>query len=123
MTIIFPTNKEDGISAKRGAHFGKANFYTAIVVEEGIVKDIIVHKNPGHTTGGCSNAVANIQALGADTLVVSGIGSEPLKKFLAVGIDVYFDNKNDIVEDALRDFLAGKTAKIDPNHSCASHDH
>ena len=30
-------------------------------------------------------------------------------------------DKNETVEDALRDFLAGKTAKIDPNHSCAHH--
>jgi len=121
MTIIFPTMKEDGLGAKRGAHFGKASFYTAITVEDGIVKDVLIHKNPGHATGGCANAVSNIQALGADTLVVSGIGGEPLKKFLAVGINVYFDDKNSIVEDALRDFLAGKTAKIDPNHSCDHH--
>ena len=121
MTIIFPTMKEDGLGAKRGAHFGKASFYTAIQVEDGIVKNVTVHKNPGHVTGGCANAVSNIQALGADTLVASGIGGEPLKKFLAVGIEVYFDDKNETVEDALRDFLAGKTAKIDPNHSCAHH--
>ncbi len=123
MTIIFPTMKEDGLGAKRGAHFGKANFYTAIKVEDGIVKDVIVHKNPGHVTGACANAVSNIQALGCDKLVVSGIGGEPLKKFIAVGIDVFYDDKNENVEDALRDFLAGKTAKIDPNHTCASHDH
>jgi|GEM_PF-4987206 len=54
-------------------------------------------------------------------LVVSGIGGDPLKKFLHVGIDVYFDDKNDTVEDALRDFLAGKTAKINPDHSCEHH--
>lgn len=121
MTIIFPTMKEDGLGAKRGAHFGKASFYTAVKVEDGIVKDVTVHKNPGHVTGGCANAVANIQALGADTLVVSGIGGEPLKKFLGVGIDVFFDDKNDNVEDALRDFIAGKTAKINPDHTCAHH--
>ena len=121
MTIIFPTMKDDGIAAKRGAHFGRANFYTAVVVEDGIVKDVSVQKNPGHNTGGCGDAVRNIQELGCNKLVVSGIGGEPLKKFLAVGIEVYFDDKNDTVEDALRDFLAGKTAKIDPNHSCSHH--
>lgn len=121
MTIVFPTMKDTGLGAKRGAHFGKANFYTVAVVEDGVVKDVVVHKNPGHVTGGCASAVANIQALGADTLVVSGIGGEPLKKFLAVGVEVYFDDKNETVEDALRDFLAGKTAKIDPNHSCSHH--
>lgn len=121
MTIIFPTMKDSGLSAKRGAHFGKANFYTAVDVIDGIVQEISVHKNPGHATGGCANAVANIQALGCDVLVVSGIGGEPLKKFLAVGIDVFFDDKSETVEDALRDFLAGKTAKINPNHSCAHH--
>ncbi|KFL35164.1 MULTISPECIES: NifB/NifX family molybdenum-iron cluster-binding protein [unclassified Sulfurospirillum] len=121
MTIIFPTMKEDGLGAKRGAHFGKATFYTAVDVMDGIVQEVSVHKNPGHVTGGCANAVANIQALGADTLVVSGIGGDPLKKFLHVGIDVYFDDKNDTVEDALRDFLAGKTAKINPDHSCEHH--
>lgn len=122
MTIIFPTMKGEGLEAKRGAHFGKASFYTAIKVEDGIVKDVIVHKNPGHVTGGCANAVENIQALGCDKLVVSGIGGEPLKKFLSVGIEIFFDDKNETVEDALRDFLAGKTPKIDPNHTCSHRD-
>lgn len=121
MTIVFPTMKDEGLTAKRGAHFGKATFYTAVVVEDGVVKEVKVYKNPGHVTGGCANAVANIQALGADTLVVSGIGGEPLKKFLAVNVAVYFDDKNDIVEEALSDFLAGKTVKIDPNHTCSHH--
>lgn len=121
MVIVFPTMKEEGLAAKRGAHFGKASFYTVVKVEEGIVKDISVHKNPGHVTGACADAVTNIQSLGADTLVVSGIGGEPLKKFLAVGIEVYFDDKHEILEDSLRAFIAGKIAKIDPNHSCSHH--
>jgi len=122
MMIVFPTMKEDGLKAKRGAHFGRANFYTLVNVADGMVKEVSVHKNPGHVTGGCADAVANIQSLGADKLVVSGIGGEPLKKFLAVGIDVFFDDKNENLEDSLHDFLAGKTAKIDPNHSC-NHKH
>ncbi|MBN1838964.1 MAG: NifB/NifX family molybdenum-iron cluster-binding protein [Campylobacterales bacterium] len=121
MIIVFPTTKDDGLSAKRGAHFGRANFYTVVNVEDGIVKDVSVHKNPGHVTGACQNAVTNIQSLGADVLIVGGIGGEPLKKFLALGIDVYFDDKNEILEDSLRAFLAGNVAKIDPNHTCSSH--
>ena len=118
MKIVFPTMKEDGLSAKRGAHFGRANFYTLVTVENGIVQEMSIHKNPGHVTGACNDAVTNIQSLGADVLVVSGIGGEPLKKFLAVGVDVYFDDKNEVLEDSLREFLAGNIAKIDPNHSC-----
>ncbi len=121
MIIVFPTMKEDGLSAKRGAHFGRANFYTVVNVEENIVKEITIHKNPGHVTGACADAVTNIQSLGADALIVSGIGGEPLKKFLAVGIDVYFDDKNEVLEDSLRAFLAGNVAKIDPNHTCSHH--
>jgi predicted Fe-Mo cluster-binding NifX family protein len=121
MVIIFPTMKDEGLNSKRGAHFGKATFYTAVSVENGAVKEVKVHKNPGHVTGGCANAVANIQALGADTLVVSGIGGEPLKKFLAVNVAVYFDDKNETAEEALKDFLAGNTPKIDPNYTCSHH--
>ena len=119
MTIIFPTSKEDGLSAKRGAHFGKASYYTAVKVENNLVTEVIVHKNPGHSTGNCANAVANIQALGANAVIVAGIGASPLKKFLELGIDIYFDDKNATVEESLQDFLNGKTAKIDPNHSCS----
>ena len=82
MTIVFPTMKEDGLSAKRGAHFGKASFYTVVKVEEGIVKDMSIHKNPGHVTGACADAVTNIQSLGADTLIVSGIGAPIRPDFL-----------------------------------------
>ena len=121
MTIIFPTMKEEGLKAKRGAHFGRADFYTAVSVDNKTVTSVSVHKNPGHVTGVCADAVSNIQAIGGTALVVSGIGGEPLKKFLHVGIDVYFDDKNQTVESALNDFLEGKTLKIDPNHSCQHH--
>jgi predicted Fe-Mo cluster-binding NifX family protein len=44
-----------------------------------------------------------------------------LKKFFAVNVAVYFDDKNATVEEALKDFLAGNTPKIDPNHTCSHH--
>lgn len=121
MTLVFPTSKDDGLNAKRGAHFGKANFYTVVTLKDNAVASVAVHKNQGHTTGSCGNAVANIQALGADALIVGGIGGNPLKRFLEVGVDVYHDEKNATVQEALEDFLSGKTPKIDPNHTCTHH--
>jgi len=77
MRVVIPTSTPDGLLAKRGAHFGKAPFYVIVDIENKEVKEVDFVQNPGHTGGACGMAVANIQNLGAECLIVSGIGARP----------------------------------------------
>lgn len=120
--IVFPTNGQDGLLSKRGAHFGRANFYTVVEIDDrGEVADVAVVKNGGHAEGGCSNAVQNICDLGADALVVSGIGGSPLKGFMQRGLPVYFDNASGSVGESVSAFVQQRLQPMVPELSCSHH--
>jgi predicted Fe-Mo cluster-binding NifX family protein len=112
MRIIYPTNTNMGYLSPRGAHFGKANYYTIITLENEKIVDVEGVENPGHDAGGCGSAVSNIMSLNPDALVVSGIGSSPAKGFANAGLDVYHDTVSANVEESVKFFIEGKLKKV-----------
>ncbi|SFZ98607.1 dinitrogenase iron-molybdenum cofactor protein [hydrothermal vent metagenome] len=121
MRIIFPTDESNGYLSKRGAHFGKAKFYTIITLEEDKIVNVDVEANAGHAGGACGNAVANIMALKPDALVVGGIGGKPAAGFAEAGLDLYFDSTSPTVEKSLEMFIAGKLEKSSGQGTCSAH--
>ncbi|MBV5320816.1 MAG: NifB/NifX family molybdenum-iron cluster-binding protein [Sulfuricurvum sp.] len=120
--IVFPTNEHHGLLSKRDAHFGRANFYTVVDISpEGNIEDVIVVKNEGHKASGCGGAVENICVLGADALIVSGIGGSPLQGFTQKGLAVYHDNRSLNVEQSLKAFLSDQLTLMQPDMSCSHH--
>jgi len=118
MRVVFPTDESMGYLSKRGAHFGKAKFYTVITIEDKKIVD--VEAIPNDKNGGsCGNAVANIMALKPDALVVSGIGASPAEGFANAGLDVYFDQTSPIVEDSVKLFVENKLSKSMGEGSCS----
>jgi len=121
MRLVFPTNENEGYLSKRGAHFGKAKFYTIVTIEDGKIIDVEGIQNGGHNTGACSNAVTNIMNLNPDALIVGGIGGRPAQGFAEAGLDVYFDQTSPTVEDSLKAFLSNKLAKSAGQGTCSNH--
>ena len=121
MRIVFPTDENIGYLSKRGAHFGKAKFYTVITLKNGEMVDVEVQKNPGHSGGACGNAVTNIMSLHPDALVVSGIGSSPAEGFAKAGLDVYLDRESITVKESIDAFIAEKLEKITGQGTCSVH--
>ncbi|WP_457565006.1 NifB/NifX family molybdenum-iron cluster-binding protein [Caminibacter sp.] len=121
MRVVIPTSTPDGLLAKRGAHFGKAPFYVIVDIEDGEIKDVNFTQNPGHAGGACSNAVMNIKNLGADALIVAGIGGRPLMGFKEEGIKVYFDNISPTVEEAIKKLINEEIEEIKPENACGVH--
>ena len=111
MRLVFPTNENEGYLSKRGAHFGKAKYYTIVTIEDGAVVDVEGVKNGGHDSGACANAVTNIMSFKPDALIVGGIGSRPAQGFIDAGLDVYFDQTSPTVQDSLKEFLDNKLVK------------
>jgi predicted Fe-Mo cluster-binding NifX family protein len=119
MRIVFPTDENSGYLSKRGAHFGKAKFYTIITLENGKIVDVEGVVNAGHDTNACSNAIANIMSLKPDVLVVDGIGATPAEGFLKAGLDVYFDQESSTVEKSVARFSQGKLQKSNGDGTCS----
>ena len=120
MRLVFPTNDNIGYLSKRGAHFGKAKYYTVITLDNQNISDVEVIQNQGHS-GACSGAVKNIMRLNPDALVVSGIGANPARGFFEAGLDVYFDKNSPKVEDSIKLFIEGKLAKLENQGTCSAH--
>lgn len=121
MRLIFPTNENMGYLSKRGAHFGKAKFYTVITLANQEIFDVEVIKNPGHTSHSCGGAVQNILDLKPDALIVGGIGAKPAEGFYNAGLDVYFDKTSPKVQDSIKMFLDGKLEKLQNEGTCKAH--
>jgi len=121
MRLVFPTNEDIGYLSKRGAHFGKAKFYTIITLKDKVIDNVEVLHNPGHKEDGCSDAITNIMSLKPDALIVSGIGGSPAKGFADVGLDVYFDKDSLIVNDSIEKFIQGMLKPIGTNGTCSTH--
>ena len=121
MRLVFPTNEDIGYLSKRGAHFGKAKFYTIITLENGLIDNVEVLQNPGHDNGGCGDAIINIMNLKPDVLIVSGIGGSPAKGFANAGLEVFFDKDSLTVNDSIDKFLQDKLIKIGAIGTCSSH--
>jgi predicted Fe-Mo cluster-binding NifX family protein len=121
MRLVFPTNENNGYLSKRGAHFGKAKYYTIVTLKDLSIDDVEVIKNPGHDAGGCGNAIANIMNLNPSALIVSGIGGSPAKGFANAGLDVYFDSESKTVSDSIQQFLSGRLNVIGSSGTCSTH--
>ena len=120
MRLVFPTNEDIGYLSKRGAHFGKAKYYTIITLENGMIDNVEVIENPGHSAGGCGDAITNIMNLKPDALIVSGIGQSPAKGFANVGLEVYYDQDSLTINDSIDKFLQEKLHSIGSKGTCSA---
>ncbi len=119
MRLVFPTNENEGYLSKRGAHFGKAKYYTIVTINDGAIVDVEGFENPGHNSGACSNAVTNIMSFKPDALIVGGIGGRPAQGFAEAGLDLYFDQTSPTVQDSLKAFLNNKLEKSAGQGTCS----
>lgn len=121
MRIVFPTNENNGYLSQRGAHFGKAKFYTIITLQENKIADAEVVVNGGHDSGACGNAVANIMSLKPDALVVGGIWGSPAQGFASAGLNVYVDQESATVKESIDKFIADLLVKLGTDGTCSVH--
>ena len=119
MRLVFPIDENEGYLSKRGAHFGKAKFYTVVTVKDNKIVDVESIQNEGHNSGACINTVTNIMSLKPDALIVSGIGGRPAQGFAESGLDVYFDQTSQTVKESIDRFLANELKKSSGQGTCS----
>lgn len=88
--IAVPCHSPGGLMSDRCEHFGHCDHFTLIVIADGRIAGVQVIDNVVHDKGGCSQPIELLRKNKVDTLVVSGMGASPLRKFAEAGIEVYF---------------------------------
>ena len=99
-------------------HFGETPSYLIVDIENGKVISKSVHDN------GEASHIALIDvlvSLGADAVVVGGLGGGAFVRLEAAGIKVYAPYAGN-AEQAIQDYLEGKLVEAHaPTHQCSCH--
>ncbi len=102
MKLAVPSVGEGGLDAQRSAHFGHADCFTILNIEE----------------GGCMRPVGILADAGIDAIVAVGMGMRPMQGFAAAGITVLHDAESPPVGAAAERVAAGQLEAMGPEHAC-----
>lgn len=118
MIIAIPSEFPGGLDAEVAPHFGHCAAFTMVEIEESQVKSVGILPNQGHVQGGCMAPVMLLKQAGADALISGGMGMRPLAGFQQVGIQVFFNEEEAIVGNAVKRVIAGTAREFGPAQAC-----
>ncbi|MBQ3387214.1 MAG: NifB/NifX family molybdenum-iron cluster-binding protein [Eggerthellaceae bacterium] len=118
MKLAIPSESDAGLMAVRSGHFGHAEYFTMVEIEDGQVKNVFAVKNVDHDTYGCGGVIQFAIDQNIDAILTAGMGVPPYTRFTNAGIAVYIDTTHPFVSDAVKDFLAGKTPRMQLDQAC-----
>ena len=119
MKICIPTEEPMGLDSVAYGHFGSAPYFLIYDTE---TKEIEVIKNneDEHEHGQC-NPVAPIKDKGVQALMVAGMGSGALQKFVALGINVYKIETGTKVRTIVENLDLDKMEQLVIDNCCQGH--
>lgn len=121
MKIAIPSMGEGGMDAVRSGHFGHADCFTVVEVENGEILNTSILDNPPHAEGGCLRPVGILADAGIDAIVAAGMGMRPMMGFQQAGITVYFDNQTPSVGDVAVLAAKGQLPTMSADQACHHH--
>ena len=118
MKLAVPSVGEGGLDAQRSAHFGHADCFTILNIENGAVALDGTIVNPPHEEGGCMRPVGILADAGIDAIVAVGMGMRPMQGFAQAGITVFYDAETPGVGDVAKRAAAGELPVMGAEHAC-----
>lgn len=118
MRLAVPSTGEGGLEAPRSAHFGHADCFTILDIDNGSIRVENVIANPPHEEGGCMRPVGILSDAGIDAIVAAGMGMRPMMGFAQAGITVLHDADSPTVGAAAERIAAGQLDPMGPEHAC-----
>lgn len=118
MKLAVPSLGEGGLGAQRSGHFGHADCFTIVTIENGEITGTEIIDNPPHEEGGCMRPVGILADAGIDAIIAAGMGMRPMQGFAAAGITVLYDAETPLVGDVARRAAAGELVAMGPEHAC-----
>lgn len=119
MRICMPTMGQAGLQEQVHNHFGSAKFFTIYDTEKKAV-EVIVNDNEHHSHGACQPLQA-IDGHNVNVVLTNGMGARAVSKLNAGGIKVYLLDGN-TVEEAVKNFEAGRLSELSMEGACQGHD-
>lgn len=118
--IAVPSQGAGGLEAARSDHFGHAENFTVVTLEQGTPTAVDVLENP-HGSGGCLSPVALLAQAGVDAITVAGIGGRPLAAFRQAGVAVFLDRASSTVAESVMAIADGTAVIIGDDDACGGH--
>lgn len=118
--IVIPTNDQTGLNAHLAAHFGRAQWYTVIDIDEGKIGNVKVFPNMGEHAGGVGFSHDNILKLKPTVIIVYGMGPRGLTTFHNAGVAVMKANA-DTVNEVINAFIEKKLDELTEGCQHAHH--
>ena len=121
MRIAIPTDNPGGLQALRSGHFGHCDVFTIIELDDSNqIKSVELIPTPEHVSGGCMVPVNILHSAKVQAIVVGGMGARPLQGFNQVGIDVYWADRNSILDvtTVVEHFVAGNLPVMRADQVC-----
>jgi len=119
--VAVPTNGEGGLDGQRSEHFGHADSFTIVDVEDGKIVGAKAMVNPPHSHGGCGMTVVMLANVGVTNAIVVGMGGGPLAAMNANGVSPFFDDRSATPRAAVEAFLAGELVAFGDGNTCRGH--
>lgn len=119
MKIIIPLDEYSGPGSLVCDHFGSAPFFAIVDMLGGEVK-IIDNNNMHHDHGQCAPA-DSFADMGADAIVVKGIGARAAAKMQSLGVEIYLAGSAQRLVDVIEQFGSGTLKKLDARQACQGH--
>jgi len=113
--VAVPSVAPGGLEAACSDHFGHCDCFTLVGTDpKGTVEVDVVPNRHGN---GCNSVVDQLRDVGADVIMVKGIGRRPLMGFQQVGIKV-FQGAGTLVGDVVDSYYTGSAVFVDERSSC-----
>jgi predicted Fe-Mo cluster-binding NifX family protein len=116
-----PTNGAGGIDAPRSGHFGHADSFTVVDVEDGQIIGATALVNPPHEHGGCGAIVQMLAQAGVGTAIVVGMGGGPMGAMQRVGMTALHDATSPTPREAVALVLGGTVVPFGSDNACSGH--
>jgi len=126
MRIAIPTDNPGGMQACRSDHFGHCDVFTVVELDDNNqIKAVEIIPTPEHVSGGCMVPVNILHGAKVHAIVVGGMGARPLQGFNQVGIDVYWADRNSILDvtTVVEHFVAGNLPVMRADQVCGGDGH
>jgi predicted Fe-Mo cluster-binding NifX family protein len=119
--LIVPVVEEKGLDARISEHFGRAQYFTIIDLDEkGEIIGLKTVSNVGEHFGGSRYTHDSILDLKPDAIIVYGMGPRGLSSFQSAGVAVLRANSN-IVKELVAAYVRGELEELTEGCAGARH--
>jgi predicted Fe-Mo cluster-binding NifX family protein len=111
--IIVPVDNEDGFEAPVAEHFGRANYFAVVDLDEkGAILSVKTEANKGEHHGGRGHPHENLLALKPNVIIACGMGPGGMLGFENAGVKLLKATPTVTVQEMVAQYEAGKLEKL-----------